>query len=184
MNEPAAAPAPRVYECRDGAVYDAPIERVFDVLLDLDTYAAWWTLVRVEPRAAHRLAPGVEFRFEGGRPGGAPSGWSVVVREIDAPRRIEFEYTDGDLLGRTAWELEAIGARTRVAYVYRGVTPNAPNSAATLAKFGTRLHSVAMGVDALAGLARYLRGVPLDDAWRAKVREQMAAGVAALTPEA
>lgn len=167
--------------CRDEAVLPAPIERVWDALTDLASWQQWWNLVTVIPEGPTRLAPGVRFQLGGQRPGRPFTGWTVEVLELDPPHRIEFGYVEGDLIGRTAWELEAVDGGTRAAYVYRGVHATSEGSAATFERYGTRLHSVAMQVDALAGLARYLQGQPLDDEWRAQVHARMDAGVAALT---
>jgi len=166
--------------CRDDAVIPAPAERLWDVLTDLRTWVEWWTLVDVVVLGPTTLAPGVRFRFEGQRPGRPPVGWTVEVVELDRPRRIELAYVDGDLIGRTAWELEPADGGTRAAYVYHGVHATSEGSDATFARYGTRLHSVAMQVDALSGLARFVAGEPLDEAWRAEVRARMDAGVAAL----
>jgi uncharacterized protein YndB with AHSA1/START domain len=163
--------------CRDEGMIPASTAEVFAVLSDLTTWNKWWTLVSVVPEGATTLAPGVRFRFEGQRPGGPVTGWTVEVLEVVPSSRIELAYVAGDLIGRSAWELEPDGAGTRAAYVYRGVHAEAPHSAATFSRYGTRLHSVAMQVDALAGLARYVQGEPLDDAWRAEVAARMAAGV-------
>ncbi len=166
--------------CRDEALIPAPPDEVFAVLTDLTTWNQWWSLVRVVPCGLMTLAPGVRFRFEGGRPGGALTGWTVEVVEVVAPQRIELAYVEGDLIGRTAWELQPADGGTLAAYVYRGVHAEAPGAEATFSRYGTRLHSVAMHVDALAGLARFVAGEPLDDAWRVQVSDRMAAGVAAL----
>jgi uncharacterized protein YndB with AHSA1/START domain len=166
--------------CRDEAIIPAPPEQVWAALCDLETWADWWTLVSVVPLGPTVLAPGVRFRFEGQRAGRPPTVWTVEVLEMEPPRRIEFAYVEGDLIGRTAWELDHADGGTRAAYVYRGVRATSPESGATFARYGTRLHSVAMEVDALDGLARFVRGAPLDAAWRADVRARMDAGVAAL----
>lgn len=172
---------PPEYRCRDEAVIGASPAACFAVLADLTSYARWWTLVNVTPVSGGvTLAPGVRFRFTGARPGGNPTSWVAAVLEVEPPWRIEIAYASGDLLGRTAWELAAEGDGTRVAYVYRGVRPNSPASTASLARFGTRLHSVAMRSDALAGLARLLGGPGselADDAWRARVLDDVAAGI-------
>jgi hypothetical protein len=105
------------------------------------------------------------------------------VLEIVAPARIELAYAGGEYIGRTAWELEAVADATRVAYLYRAVTPNSAKARDHFARWGTRLHSVAMQEDALAGLARLLEGkdVVLDDAsWRRDVQRRVAAGIRAL----
>jgi len=169
-----------VQRCRDEAVIAAAPERMWEILTDLGTWSRWWTLVEVVPLGPTELAPGVRFRFQGQRPGRPPTGWTIEVVELDPPRRIELAYVEGDLIGRTAWELDAVDGGTRAAYVYHGVEARSEGSDATFARYGTRLHSVAMQVDALAGLARLVAGEPLDEAWRAEVRARMDAGVAAL----
>jgi uncharacterized protein YndB with AHSA1/START domain len=171
------------YECRDEAVIPAPPEVVSDVLTDLTTYPRWWTLVHCEPLGPTRLAPGVRFRFSGGRGDGPPTrAWTIEVEDVRPGRGIDLRYVEGDLLGPVGWELEPVEGGTRTAYVYRGVWAGSPGSQETFDRYGVRLHNVAMRVDALAGLSRLVRGEPLDDAWRAQVAEAMAAGVAALEP--
>ena len=166
--------------CRDGAVVPAPPGRVWEVLTDLTTWAEWWTLVDVVPLGPTTLAPGVRFRFEGARPGRPPTVWTVEVVALDPPARIELAYVEGDLVGRTEWSLEEAEGGTLATYVYHGVRATSEASGATFARYGTRLHSVAMQVDALAGLGRFVAGLPLDEPWRAEVRARMDDGVAAL----
>jgi len=172
------------YACRDEALIAAPAADCFAVLADLATYARWWTLVAITPLGpSQQLVPGVRFRFGGARPGGAPVSWIAEVLEVEPERRIELAYAEGDLLGRTAFELEPARGGTRVAYLYRGVRANSAASAASFARYGIRLHSIAMREDALAGIARLLGGpgAELDDAaWAARVRQRVEAGVAAL----
>jgi uncharacterized protein YndB with AHSA1/START domain len=175
---------PTVHRCRDDVVVPAEREACFAVLRDLGTYGRWWTLVRVESLSGGtRLTPGVRFRFGATRQDGSTTSWVARVTEVHAPRRLELEYDEGDLLGTTGWELADVPGGTRVAYVYYGVRPDAPSAAASFARYGTRLHSLAMREDALAGLVRLLGGAgrELDDAaWRARVRERMTSGIAAL----
>jgi uncharacterized protein YndB with AHSA1/START domain len=155
--------------------------------MDLSTYPRWWTLVTVTSEApSSLLTTGLRLRFAGARPGGARFEWSAKVLEVEAPARIELAYTGGEYLGRTAWELEELPDATVAAYVYRGVRPNSRRAADHFARWGTRLHSVAMKEDALAGLARLLGGpgAALDDeAWRQHVQRRVAAGIRTLEPE-
>src|SRR5262249_45299272 len=137
----------------------------------------------LDPDAPTVVHPGQRFRIEGSRPGSTETrGWNVAVREVVPNERIELEYTDGDLVGRTAWELDGVPDGTLAKYIYRGVHATVDASAATFAKYGTRLHSTAMGLDALSGLARAVAGEPLDDEWRAGVQERMARRVSSLEP--
>ena len=69
--------------------------------------------------------------------------------------------------------------------MYRAVRPSSQRARDHFARWGTRLHSVAMQEDALAGLARLLGGPGSelsDDAWQTAVRERVAAGIRALEP--
>jgi uncharacterized protein YndB with AHSA1/START domain len=169
-----------VYRCRDECTIAASRDRCFAALGDLSTYARWWTLVAVSPEV--RLVPGVRFRFVGARPGGARLEWSADVVTVDEPAGIELAY-GGAYVGRTAWELDEVEGGTRVAYVYRGVSPASERTRDHFARWGTRLHSVAMKEDALAGLARFLGGAGSeldDDAWRELVRRRVEAAIRAL----
>jgi hypothetical protein len=72
---------------------------------------------------------------------------------------------------------------TLVAYVCRGVRANSRRAGEHFARWGTRLQSVAMREEALAGLARLLGGPgaePDDVAWRENVRRRVAAGIRGL----
>jgi uncharacterized protein YndB with AHSA1/START domain len=169
------------FRCRDDVVVPAASEACFAVVRDIGTYARWWTLVRVEPMAGGtRLGPGARFRMTGRRQDGSATSWVTRVTAVHAPLRLELEYDEGDLVGTTGWELTPAASGTRVAYVYYGVRPNGAASQASFARYGTRLHSLAMREDALAGLVRLFggAGAELDDgAWRAQVRARLAAGV-------
>jgi hypothetical protein len=108
------------------------------------------------------------------------------VLEVEAPARIELAYSGGEYIGRTAWELFELPNSTLVAYVYRGVRPNSSKAAEHFARWGTRLHTIAMREDALAGLARIFGGPGADlddDAWRRDVQRRVAAGIRALEIE-
>lgn len=175
------------YCCRDQGEIPAPRRRCFETVTDLSTYARWWTLVDVTPVGSHfRLKAGVRLRFSGARPGGERFEWSAEVVEVEAPARIELAYTGGEYIGRTAWEFAELPNSTLVAYVYRGVRANSAKAADHFARWGTRLHTVAMREDALAGLARVFGGpgADLDDeAWRQDVRRRVAAGIRGLERE-
>ena len=169
------------YRCRDERIIGASRVRCFETLMDLSTYSRWWTLVAVAPEGpGSRLRPGGRFQFIGTRPGGERFEWAAEVAEIEEPSRIELAYAGGDYVGRTAWELHAVRDGTLVAYVYRGVSANSPRSRDHFARWGTRLHTVAMKEDALAGLARLLEGSGAegdDKAWRKDVQRRVAAGI-------
>ena len=174
------------YRCRDEGEVPAPRLACFETLMDLSTYARWWTLVAVTPVGPPLLNPGVGFRFSGARPGGQRFEWSARVLEVEPPTRIELAYTGGEYIGRTAWELAELPNSTLVAYVYRAVQANSSKAADHFGRWGTRLHAVAMREDALAGLARIFGGpgADLDDeAWRRDVRRRVAAGIRALESE-
>lgn len=172
------------YRVRDERVIAASQERCFETLIDLSTYPRWWTLVAATPQGdGTRLRAGGRFQMAGARPGGAAVSWPVDVIEIDPPARIELAYAGVEYQGGTAWELDVVDGGTLVAYVYRGVRPVSARAIDHFARWGTRLHSVAMQEDALSGLARVFGGPGADmadDAWRADVQRRVVARIRAL----
>ena len=169
------------YRCRDERIIGASRVRCFETIMDLSTYSRWWTLVDVTAEGpGSRLRAGARFRFVGARPGAERFEWAAEVVEIEEPSRIELAYAGGEYLGRTAWELQEVREGTLVAYVYRGVRANSQRSRDHFARWGTKLHTVAMKEDALAGLARLLEGSVTeveDEAWRKDVQRRVAAGI-------
>src|SRR5262245_22461492 len=96
------------YKCRTEAVIPASVEDVWAALADLSEWAQWWVVVRVEPidpAEATALRPGFRFHITGSRPGGPPRGWIVEVLDVVPNERIDLLYAEGDLYGRTSWEL-------------------------------------------------------------------------------
>ena len=171
------------YRCRTEAVIPAPVDAVWAALADLSQWARWWVVVRVEtldPSGATVLRPGLRFRILGSRPGGPTRGWTVEVLDVVANERIDLLYAEGDLFGRTSWELEPVAGGTSVAYVYHGVRPVNEEMAAAWRRWGSGSHECNMQIATLPGLARYVGGEPLDDAWRTEVEAAVARCIAAL----
>jgi uncharacterized protein YndB with AHSA1/START domain len=176
-------PGAPVYRCRTELVVPAPVGAVWAALVDLAEWARWWAVVRVElidPAAGTVLRPGLRFRILGSRPGGPPRGWTVEVLDVVPQERIDLLYAEGDMYGPTSWELAPVATGTSVAYVYHGVRPVNAEMAATWRRWGSGSHECNMRLATLPGLARYLRGEPLDDAWRAQVTAAVAECIAAL----
>ena len=171
------------YRCRTEAVIPAPIEDVWAALADLSEWSRWWVVVRVEPidpSAGTELRPGFRFRISGSRPGGPPRGWVVEVLDVRPLERIDLLYAEGDLYGRTSWELASASQGTSVAYVYHGVRPVNAEMAASWRRWGSGSHECNMQIATLPGLARYLAGQPLDDEWRRQVEADVAECIGAL----
>jgi len=171
------------YRCRTEALIPAPVDAVWAALADLAEWARWWVVVRVEaldPSEGTRLRPGLRFRILGSRPGGPTRGWTVEVLDVVANERIDLLYAEGDLFGRTSWELEPVAGGTSVAYVYHGVRPVNEEMAAAWRRWGSGSHECNMQIATLPGLARYVGGEPLDDAWRTEVEAAVARCIAAL----
>lgn len=171
------------YRCRTETVIPAPAEAVWAALCDLATWAHWWSVVRVapvDPAAGTVLRPGLRFTITGNRPGGPQRRWTVEVEDVVPLERIDLRYAEGDLEGRTSFELGPAPDGTAVSYTYHGVRPTNAEAAESWLKWGTGVHECAMEHDTFPGLARYVLGEPLDDEWRAKAQAAMAACVAAL----
>src|SRR4029453_17152251 len=111
------------YRCRTETVIPAAPDAVWAALSDLATWSHWWSVVRVEPTdpdAGTALRPGLRFRISGNRPGGPTRGWIVEVLDVVANERIDLLYAEGDLHGRTTFDLAPAGDGTSVSYPYHG----------------------------------------------------------------
>lgn len=171
------------YRCRTETVIPAAPDAVWAALSDLATWRHWWSVVRVEPidpDVGTALRPGLRFRISGNRPGGPTRGWIVEVLDVVADERIDLLYAEGDLHGRTTFELRPEADGTSVSYTYHGVRPTNAATAESWLRWGTGVHECAMRHDTFPGLTRYVLGEPLDDAWRAQAQAAMAECVAAL----
>ena len=171
------------YRCRTEIVVPAPVDDVWAALVDLAEWSRWWVVVGVEPLepdAGTVLRPGLRFRIVGNRPGGPPRSWIVEVLDVRPKERIDLLYAEGDMYGRTSWEIAVVPGGTEVAYVYHGVRPMNPEMAAAWRRWGSGSHECNMRLATLPGLARYVIGEPLDDAWREQVKLAVGDCIAAL----
>ena len=171
------------YHCRTEVVVPASVDDVWAALVDLAEWTRWWVVVRVEPvdpDTGTVLRPGLRFRIVGSRPGGPPRSWIVEVLDVIPKERIDLLYAEGDMYGPTSWEINVVPGGTEVAYVYHGVRPLEPEMAASWRRWGSGSHECNMRLATLPGLARYVTGEPLDDAWREQVKAAVGECIAAL----
>jgi uncharacterized protein YndB with AHSA1/START domain len=171
------------YRCRTEVVVPASVDDVWAALVDLAEWTRWWVVVRVEPvdpDGGTVLRPGLRFRVVANRPGGPTRSWIVEVLDVHPKDRIDLLYAEGDMYGRTSWELDVVPGGTEVAYVYHGVRPLNAEMAASWRRWGSGSHECNMRLATLPGLARYVTGEPLDDAWREQVKAEVGECIAAL----
>jgi len=161
--------------CEDAIFVPVSPDAVFDALLDVGRWNDWWVMMRFLPDGDGPLESGKRIEFDGGI-----NRWTVVVGAIGRPRRIGLRYAAGDLLGDAEWRIAPEKGGCRVSYVYLGVRAAAERAAATVGRFGTRLHTMVMQADALPGLVRLMTGRALDETWRQSVRDSVQAGREAL----
>ena len=98
---------------------DAPIELVWDALVDVEAWPQWWPHVRTV-RTLHRGAAndlGTVRRLRWGSR--LPYGFTLDVEttELRTPARLSGRAT-GDMAGTGTWELERAGGGTRVRYTW------------------------------------------------------------------
>ena len=98
----------------------APIEQVWDALVDVDAWPRWWPQVR-EVRTLHRGATsdlGTVRRIRWASR--LPYGFSLDVEttEVGTMRRLRGR-ASGDMAGSGLWELERDGAGTFVRYTWQ-----------------------------------------------------------------
>jgi carbon monoxide dehydrogenase subunit G len=98
---------------------DAPIEQVWDALVDVEAWPQWWPHVRhvrtLHPGAANGLGSVRRLRWSSLLPYGF--SLDVTTTEVRAPFRLEGRAT-GDMAGTGTWTLARDGAGTRVRYVW------------------------------------------------------------------
>ena len=139
--------------------------------VDLAEWTRWWVGRPASSRSTRMRARccgrGSASASSGNRPGGPTRGWIVEVLDVHPKERIDLLYAEGDMYGRTSWELDVVPGGTEVAYVYHGVRPLNAEMAASWRRWGSGSHECNMRLATLPGLARYVTGEPLDDAWRA-----------------
>ena len=98
---------------------EAPIERVWDALVDVETWPQWWPHVR-SVQTLHRGATGDLGTVRRLRWGSRlPYGFTLEVEttEVRMPHRLVGRAT-GDMAGTGLWELARDGAGTRVRYTW------------------------------------------------------------------
>ncbi len=98
---------------------EAPIERVWDALVDVETWPQWWPHVR-SVQTLHRGATsdlGTVRRLRWSSR--LPYGFTLEVEttEVRTPHRLVGRAT-GDMAGTGLWELARDGAGTRVRYTW------------------------------------------------------------------
>ena len=98
---------------------EAPIERVWDALVDVETWPQWWPHVR-SVQTLHRGATsdlGTVRRLRWSSR--LPYGFTLEVEttEMRTPHRLVGRAT-GDMAGTGLWELARDGAGTRVRYTW------------------------------------------------------------------
>ena len=98
---------------------DAPVEHVWDALVDVESWPQWWPHVH-EVQTLHRGASddlGSVRRLRWGSR--LPYGFTLVVAttEVHQPARLAGR-ASGDMAGTGLWELEPDGSGTRVRYTW------------------------------------------------------------------
>ena len=98
---------------------DAPIERVWDALVDVETWPQWWPHVRDVRTLHHGAANGLGSVRRLRWSSRLPYGFSLEVTTtlVRAPFRLEGRAT-GDMAGTGVWTLVRDGAGTCVRYVW------------------------------------------------------------------
>ena len=95
----------------------APMERVLDVLKEVDRWPAWWRGVRSVERIAQGGADGIgathRFVFRGRLP--YSLAFSMRVTDVTAPSRLAGEAT-GELVGTGVWTLREVEGVTHIRY--------------------------------------------------------------------
>lgn len=92
---------------------NAPIERVWSVLADVDSWPTWWPGLPAAESLDEVLAPGSRAQLEVRSPIGLRLNFGIALDDIAPPGFVSFT-ADGDLRGIGVWTLEQIGPITTI----------------------------------------------------------------------
>jgi uncharacterized protein YndB with AHSA1/START domain len=143
----------------------APIERVWAAISQLEQLPAWYPAVQQVQTLTAGDPDGVGTRVRYLLKGRLPMrlAFEATIARVDPPRELELQ-AEGDLAGRGRWELEQQGEVTTVRYLW-DVQTTRPwmNLVAPVARPLFTWNSKGVMLQAGEGLARHLE-VPLVDA--------------------
>jgi carbon monoxide dehydrogenase subunit G len=140
----------------------APIERVWTAISDLEHLLAWYPAVQ----EVQTLAPGdeqgigarVRYVIKGRLP--LRLAFEATITRVVAPRELELR-AEGELAGTGRWDLEQQGEVTTARYTWDVATTRPwMNLAAPLARPLFTWNSKGVMLEAGQGLARFLEGPP------------------------
>jgi uncharacterized protein YndB with AHSA1/START domain len=140
----------------------APIERVWAAISQLEQLPAWYPAVQevqtLTPGDPDAVGSRVRYLIKGRLP--MRLAFEATITRVDPPRELELQ-AEGDLAGTGRWELQHQGEVTTVRYLW-DVQTTRPwmNLVAPLARPLFTWNSKGVMLQAGQGLARYL-GVPL-----------------------
>ncbi|MGZ5028020.1 MAG: SRPBCC family protein [Methylobacter sp.] len=143
---------------------DAPIERVWDVLISAEEWPNWWRFVEEVVEIKKGDAQGLDsvrrFTWTSRLP--YRLCFEVQVKALEKPRWLE-GVASGDLNGTGSWRLESLGNSTRVTYLWTVSTEKAWMNllAPILAPVFTWNHDQVMH-EGGKGMARHLGASLLD----------------------
>ena len=136
----------------------APIERVWAAISDLDQLPGWYPAVNQVQTLAPGGDQGVGARVRYGIKGRLPMrlAFEATITRVDPPRELELR-AEGELAGTGRWLLDQHGDTTTVRYLW-DVRTTKPwmNLVAPIARPLFAWNSKGVMLDAGAGLARFL----------------------------
>ena len=158
-------------------VLDAPIDRVWQYLVDPTKRALWFMAGPTDLRIGGAFGLTMDHDRLSDEPVPTPEryrayighAWSETITRLDPPRWLAFRWEDGKA-GEVTFELTPIGERTRLVLTHTGL-----RGSDDAVNFGGGWHSH------LAVLERRLRGERVPDFWalhaKAEARARQALGI-------
>jgi uncharacterized protein YndB with AHSA1/START domain len=100
-------------ERADSIALEAPPQRVFPLLLDLEGYSRWWPAqIRFELFGPFPARVGTQIRISNG----PLVKWTATIQEIVPNQLIRFKYSDGAWDGTAEWILVPKNSGSEVTY--------------------------------------------------------------------
>jgi uncharacterized protein YndB with AHSA1/START domain len=145
----------------DSIEIHAPVEEIFDIVLDYPRMHEWYPRYRVEVIGGGEVVEGARLRHELSPPGSpVKSRFTRTIHRIDRPGTIEESYDDGDLVGRGRWQFEALAQHAARASFHCQVRSNRLLMHLGFALGGERGHHMVYR-ELLAALKARVEGSPI-----------------------
>jgi len=126
-------------DCIDEILINAPIEKVFDTVLDYPNWKQWIPIYKCYLQNSDSVKEGSEIRHQYGYKPFIISDFVRRIDKVDTNKRLSESYISGGLLGKGTWYFTESNGKTKAAY-HCQVTANNLFNNLTFKFLGSKAH--------------------------------------------